>query len=114
MQYFTSTADNFNVSPDEIVEPTDARATISCLYTPLPTIQLQWGVGRSGSYQLISDNSSNLKISLDSRSLIFDPVTRGQEGNYYCWLPLSQTENEYSRVVPFTILGKSLSRQYNN
>ena len=106
----SSIADDFNISPDEIVAPIGDSAEISCLYKPAPIRLLQWGVVRNGvPFIIIPDNTTNnIKVSLDKRTLIFDPVIQSQEGNYYCWLPLTITRNVYSRIVPFTILRKSI------
>ena len=92
-------------------------AEIQCVYTPSPTTRLQWGVGKAAFFQFIPpDNSTNnnIKVSADSRTLIFDPVTQGQEGNYYCWVPLSNVMTVYSRVVPLTILRKLLVNVSNS
>ena len=86
-------------------------AEIRCVYTPSPATRIQWGVEKAAVFQFIPpDNSTNdnIKVSADSRTLIFDPVSQGQEGNYYCWIPLTNMETAYSRVVPLTILRKLL------
>jgi len=103
--YFT--ADDFTISPDMIVKPIGAVATIKCLYKPIPDRRVSWGVVKSGSpLALYPGSSSNIKFSNDTLSLTFDPITQGDGGNYYCWTPVGQFVDLYSKVVPLIIFCK--------
>ena len=106
--HLNSIDENFTITPSEIVQRIGARAEINCELRGSPTAVINWGVGKLASFQFIlPDNRTSIKVSGDGgRALIFDPVSQGQEGNYYCWVALSETESVYSKVVPLTILRK--------
>ena len=96
--HLNSIGDDFIITPNEIVEQIGARAEINCEYLPLREIYINWGMERFGSFEFIlPDNRSNIKVSSDrGRTLIFDPISQGQDGNYYCWIALSNEEAVYS------------------
>ena len=102
-----STVDDYSISPQEIIQPINTTATISCVYKPAPDRAISWGVEKSGflSFILPDNLTNNIQVSADTRTLIFNPISQGQEGNYFCWIPTS-TEDVYSTVVPFIILCK--------
>ena len=54
------------------------------------------------------NTANNINVSSDGRTLTFDPIIQSQEGSYYCWTAISAQENVYSRLVPLTILRKSI------
>ena len=106
--HLNSIGDDFIITPNEIVERIGARAEINCEYLPSPGTTINWGVGKLASFQFIlPDNDANIIVSGDSgRTLIFDPVSQDQVGDYYCWVALSDVKSVYSRLVPLTILSK--------
>ena len=106
---FLSTAEDFTITPDSIVEPVGGKAEISCLYKPSPNRRVSWGVIKSGVDSVIfSGNTANsINVSADTKTLAFDPIIQSQEGNYYCWTAISAQENVYSKLVSLTILRKS-------
>ena len=80
------------------------RATVSCLYKLAPSGNVLWGVIRGGIVSLVYNQSNGIIISNDTKTLTFDPVTQINEGSYYCFVPVSSTEDLCSDVVPLTIL----------
>ena len=98
------------ISPSELVVELNHPARLTCLYTPRPDAPIDWGVGKSGSFQFIlrDNTANNIRVSNDTRSLIFDPVSRGQEGDYYCYVALSgnSAEDLRSSFVTLTILSE--------
>ena len=85
------------------------NASIRCSF-PSPATVTNWGVGRNGMFHFINpDNSTNIKVSADSRTLLFIPVRPGDEGEYYCWVALSERDSIYSETVSLTILSKLLA-----
>ena len=106
--HLNSIVENFTITPSEVVQRIGDRAEINCELRGSPTAVINWGVGKLASFQFIlPDNRTSIKVSGDrGRTLIFDPVSQGQEGNYYCWVALSEIESVYSKVVPLTILRK--------
>ena len=102
--------DDLIITPNEIVERIGARAEINCEYLPSPGTIINWGVGKRSVFQFIPpDNNANIIVSGDrGRTLIFDPVSQDQVGDYYCWIALTNEESVYSRLVPLTIFRKLL------
>jgi len=91
-----------------IVKPIGAVATITCLYKPIPDRRVSWSVVKSGSPLAIYPGSApNIKLSDDTRTLTFDSITQGDGGNYYCWTPVTQIDDIFSKVVPLIIFCKS-------
>ena len=104
-----SIADDFIITPNEIVQRIGVRAEINCEYTPSPGDIINWGVEKFGFFEFIlpDNRTNNIKVAGDrGRILIFDPVSQGQEGNYYCWVALSATDSVYSKLVPLISLRK--------
>ena len=107
--YFNSIVDPlFSITPDKIVERVNMNASITCSYPSGAVID--WGVRRNGDFSFIQpDNSTNIKVSADRRTLLFSPIMSGDAGEYYCWIALSATDGIYSETVRLTILSKLLA-----
>ena len=106
LSFALTAPDNFILSPDHVFVESDGhtRATISCFYKLAPRIAILWGVIRGGIVSFVYNQSNGVIISSDTKTLTFDPVTQINEGNYYCFVPVSSTEDLCSDVVPLTIL----------
>ena len=87
-----------------MVVENNGHATISCLYRPAPSINVVWGVIRGGIVSFVFNQSFGIIISSDTKTLTFTAVTQVNEGSYYCFVPVSSTEDLCSDVVPLTIL----------
>ena len=92
------------MSPDHVIVENDGHATISCLYKLFSSGNVAWGVIRGGIVSFVFNQSNGVIISSDTKTLTFDPVTQINEGSYYCYVPVSSTEDLCSDVVPLTIL----------
>ena len=104
--------DNYSINPREIVQPIDSVAKIRCVYKPAPDSKISWGVEKSGIFSFIlSDNSTNIKVSSESKALIFDPVSQDHEGNYFFWSPCS-VQRSLELVVGF--VPPIATNQYNH
>ena len=82
----------------------NGHATISCLYRPAPSGGVLWGVVRGGIDSFVFNQSNGIIISSDTKTLTFTLVTQVNEGSYYCYVPVSSTEEVCSDLVPLTIL----------
>lgn len=103
--FICSTAlDDFTLSPSEVVVENNKPATISCLYKLAPSGNVVWGVIRGGIVSFLFNQSNGVIISSDTKTLTFPAVTQVNEGSYYCYVPVSSTEDLCSDVVPLTIL----------
>ena len=79
------------------------HATISCLFKLAPSGNVEWGVIRGGIVSFVFNQSNGIIISRDTKTLTFTSVTQVNEGNYYCYVPISATEDLCSDLVPLTI-----------
>ena len=87
-----------------MVVENNGHATISCLYRPAPSTNVVWGVIRGGILSFVFNQSNGIIISSDTKTLTFTSVTQFNEGNYYCYVTVSSTEDVCSDLVPLTIL----------
>ena len=100
--------DEFSINPDVLLEPAGDKATLTCLYKTAPNSIIQWGVIKSGIPGFVINGTNNQIISIDTKTLTFNPVAQSNEGSYYCYVALSSTEERCSKLVNFTILRKSM------
>ena len=84
----------------------NGRATISCLYKLAPSGNVVWGVIRGGVVSFVFNQSNGIIISSDTKTLTFTRVMQVNEGSYYCYVPVSVSEDLCSDLVPLTILRK--------
>jgi len=97
-----------------IVKPIGDVATITCLYKPMPDRRISWSVIKFGYSSVIESGSAprNIKVSNDTKTLIFDPIIQSDGGNYFCWAPVTQLDDIFSKVVPLIILCESIVNFY--
>ena len=99
-----STADGFNVSPSEVVVQTGGSASITCRYSSAPSGEVLWGVVRGGVPSYLFNGTNDILMVPDSKTLRFNNVEQIHAASYYCFVAISQTEEECSQLVPLTIL----------
>ena len=90
----------------------NGQATISCLYRPDPSGNVEWGVLRGGIDSFVFNQSNGVIISSDTKTITFDPVMQINEGSYYCYVIVSNTEDLCSDLVSLTILRELIVHCY--
>ena len=99
-----SPANNFTVNPTAVVVSTGESTSISCQYRPDPSGNVLWGVVRGEVPSFIFNGTNGILMVPDSKTLIFNNVEQTHAASYYCFVTISQTEEECSQLVPLTIL----------
>jgi len=103
-------ADDLIINPEErLIARRNSRAVLSCVYQPNPSQAIGWGVLRNGQPNVIFPiNTTDMYFALDTRSLIFDPVTIFHAAEYYCSAALNQNASldQFSSAVKLIVFRK--------